>query len=511
MENWRFLDTAQRGAAENIALDAVLLESVSQKHAPNTLRFLQFSPACVLVGAYQTVEDEVREDYCQKHGIEINRRLTGGGTIFFDPTQIGWEIIAQKSFFKFSLPDERLYEILTQPIIKALRAFGIPASFRPRNDVEVQGRKISGTGGVELGEAFLFQGTLLVDFDVETMLRVLKIPVEKLRKHEIASLGERVTWLTRELSKPPSVKALKRTLKKAFEEEFKISLTNGSLSPEEKRAFLQKKREFSDKAWIYRIKKPRSGFIKALSPSVTVWVKVDHSRIKEIFFLGDFFSRSQKDLLLLEAYLKNTPLNIQEVTKVLHQFFNQYPNSFSGITLPELVTSLEICLDKLKYRELGFESLNRLFLIQDTLSGIILKKPRIFLLPYCAKSSQCKFRHTKKCWECGKCHFGKAHSIIRKFGLKPLTILNYADLITTLKKEQKPYIGCCCEGFYKKHNEALTNLNLPGLLVDISGTTCYDLGKEKEALAGKFEGESQLEIQLIEKVLKVIENERWKQ
>jgi len=62
-----------------------------------------------------------------------------------------------------------------------LRHLGIRAYFRPRNDIEIQGRKISGTGGTELSRAILFQGTLLVDFDVDEMLRALRIPTENFR------------------------------------------------------------------------------------------------------------------------------------------------------------------------------------------------------------------------------------------------------------------------------------------------------------------------------------------
>ena len=78
METWRLLDTGARSAAENMALDETLLELKAGEKIPPTLRFLQFSNPTVLVGHHQSVEEEVRLDYCQTQGIEINRRLTGG-------------------------------------------------------------------------------------------------------------------------------------------------------------------------------------------------------------------------------------------------------------------------------------------------------------------------------------------------------------------------------------------------------------------------------------------------
>ena len=77
METWRLLDTGARSAAENMALDEVLLEQKAYEKILHTLRFLQFSNPTVLVGHHQSVEEEVRLSYCQEKKIEINRRLTG--------------------------------------------------------------------------------------------------------------------------------------------------------------------------------------------------------------------------------------------------------------------------------------------------------------------------------------------------------------------------------------------------------------------------------------------------
>src|SRR4030042_3564927 len=97
METLRLLDTGALSAAENMALDEVLLELKAQERIPHTLRFLQFSRPSVLVGHHQSVEEEVRLDYCRDKSIEINRRLTGGGALYWGKAELGWEIdISQK-------------------------------------------------------------------------------------------------------------------------------------------------------------------------------------------------------------------------------------------------------------------------------------------------------------------------------------------------------------------------------------------------------------------------------
>ena len=107
---------------------------------------------------------ELKVDYCKANGIELVRRITGGGGLYFDEGQIGWELV----FDRATLGSPSLAEA-TRRICEAaalgLNKIGVPARYRPRNDLEVDGRKISGTGGFFDGNLIFYQGTLLIDFD----------------------------------------------------------------------------------------------------------------------------------------------------------------------------------------------------------------------------------------------------------------------------------------------------------------------------------------------------------
>ena len=127
----------------------------------------------------------MRFSYCRQKGIEINRRLTGGGSIYWGRAELGWEIYISKTDPRIPSRIEDLYRKMGEASANGLQRLGLRAYFRPRNDVEVSSRKITGTGGTELSGAILFQGTLLVDFDVDEMLRALRIPTEKLQDKEI--------------------------------------------------------------------------------------------------------------------------------------------------------------------------------------------------------------------------------------------------------------------------------------------------------------------------------------
>jgi len=125
METWRLLDTGARSAAENMALDEALLEQKASEKIPHTLRFLQFSNPAVLVGHHQSVEEEVRLDYCRTKEIEINRRLTGGGAIYWGRAELGWEIYISKTDSRIPAKIEDLYRKMGEASAGGLQRLGL--------------------------------------------------------------------------------------------------------------------------------------------------------------------------------------------------------------------------------------------------------------------------------------------------------------------------------------------------------------------------------------------------
>ena len=109
---------------------------------------------------------------------------------------------------------------------------------------------------------------------------------------------------------------------------------------------------------------------------------------------------------------------------------------------------------------------------------------------------------------CGDCSIGEAIKLARERNMQWKTILSFEDLMNTLEefKDQKvpSYIGCCCEAFFTKHFEDFEESNIPGILIDINNTTCYDLGKEQYAYEGKFESKTNIDIDLLKRVLDVL-------
>ncbi len=516
---WRLLDTRPMSAAENMALDETLLELKAQGTSPNSIRFLQFSPRAVLVGVHQAINEEVRIEYCQAHNIEINRRITGGGALFWDENQIGWEIYSDKAFFNLTLPTAKLFETLCRPVCNALSNLGVNAEFRPRNDIEINGRKISGTGGTDNGNAFLFQGTMLVDFDVNTMLHALRIPIEKLKAKEIDSFKDRVTCLNWELGYTPDLRDIKAALVNSFETYLDIELVPSGLMPEEEELFLKKLGKFTSEAWINSIRpsqnkhetvqatyKADAGLIR-----YTLAVNSTQNHLKNIYITGDFISFPSRSLYDLESQLRGMPLTRERLHPIIHSYFAEGKMVIPGITYEDFVKPLDIALEKINIRKFGLplEYCNMISVTNGTFEEVIRHKPSVLLLPYCAKLTDCSLRYTKDCDMCGNeyCSIGPAWEMGLGDNKEVISIVNFEDLWAELmrlkEKGVKAFIGCCCQPFFAKHIDDFAASGMPGILLDIDNTTCYDLDLAKDAYAGTFESQTHVNLDLLQKVLNI--------
>ncbi len=324
---WRLLDTGTQPAANNIALNRALLEARQTNQAPNTLRFLGFEP-CALLGFHQSAAQELNLDYCAEHGVEIQRRITGGGAIYFDTTQIGWELYLDKKTLGTADMTAISRRICTA-VAKGISSLGVAAKFRPRNDIEVDGRKISGTGGAFDGDALMYQGTLLISFDVEKMLRVLNIPAEKLSDKAISSARDRVTNLETLLGYVPERAIVVAALQEAIKNEFDVDFVAGELNPIEHALYADAIKEIKDPDWIAMIDLP-AGDRPTLTASqkfaaglLQVNVAYDQvkQRIKQVWFSGDVFISPRRTLVDLEAALRDS--HIDNVDAVVIDFFIQ--------------------------------------------------------------------------------------------------------------------------------------------------------------------------------------------
>ncbi|HZJ85321.1 MAG TPA: lipoate--protein ligase [Syntrophomonadaceae bacterium] len=351
---WRLLDLGAKSGAYNMAIDKVIIESLSEEKAPNTFRFLQFRPHCALVGYHQSVDLEIEEEYCRQNGIDINRRITGGGGIYLDESQLGWEIFALKNSPGIPKKTEDLYSLMCESAITGLRKLGITAKFRPQNDIEVEGRKISGTGGTEFGQALLYHGSLLIDFDVDTMVACLKLPVQKLSDKDILSFKQRVISIKEAIGYVPPIAEIKEALVEGFREVLGIALEPNSMTSEEEAKLEKYLPMFSSDTWIYGKRAFDTGVdsyavdYKASGGLIRISIRLDTNRelIKTLFITGDFFAYPSRSILDLEAFLKNSSFSPDELRKNIKQFFAQQQVTIPGISSEDFVQAILAAIAK---------------------------------------------------------------------------------------------------------------------------------------------------------------------
>lgn len=337
---WRVLDTGLRSPAENIALNRALLEARQADEIPSTLRFLRFTPSALL-GFHQSAEQELNLDYCREHGIAVQRRITGGGAIYFDETQLGWELYLHKR--DVGTTDMRaIADRICTAAARGIASLGVEAKFRPRNDIEVDGRKISGTGGAFDGDALMYQGTLLIRFDVEKMLRVLRIPAEKLSDKAIASARERVANLAELLGQAPDDAVVQARIADAFAAEFGVAFETGGLTAPETHRYRSALAEIDTADWVYMLNRPQSdapvleAVRKFPGGLVRAAMIVDRSRdrVKQVSFTGDFFVQPKRAIADLEARLRHTEASRLE--RHILEFFAAREVDMLGLTAADL-------------------------------------------------------------------------------------------------------------------------------------------------------------------------------
>lgn len=327
------LDVIDSGVVEgrmNIALGQALVEQHAAGSLPDTLRFLRFPPTA-LVGRHQALQQEVDVDWCTSRGIGLARRITGGGAIYLDPGQLGWELVLNRH----SLPGRDLGAMaatLCNAAAAGLQDLGVEARYRPRNDIEVNGRKISGTGGFFDGDTLFFQGTVLVDLDPETMTSALRVPQAKLARHDLDDAARRVVTLRELLGDDcPDLERVQRTLARAFARELDMTLRATGFDP----ATRELARSIHDEeigldSFVNEISAPAGDQerVKGSSsgPGGTIEIYVRRQgpgghRLAGVLITGDFFVTPPRVIYDLEAALRGT--FVDDVEQTLARFFEQ--------------------------------------------------------------------------------------------------------------------------------------------------------------------------------------------
>ena len=182
----RYLKNPSTNPYYNMAFDEYCLERLS---IDEPVFYLWQNRPAVIVGFNQEVNTEVNLDYLKENGIDLVRRVTGGGAVYHDLENLNYTIVGRSEDL------ERDYPEYASLLAKALQTFGVPATLSGRNDILVEGRKVSGFAKRVCKNRLMVHGTLMYNVDVDVLTHVLNPSTTKLQSKGIASVRSRVANL----------------------------------------------------------------------------------------------------------------------------------------------------------------------------------------------------------------------------------------------------------------------------------------------------------------------------
>jgi len=249
MKRIRVIDAGYVPPLESMAIFHAVAETITADDDP-VVTLVNPTDPFVSVGLHQDIEQEVDTAYCKTHGLPIIRRDVGGGAVYLNRDQM---------FFHFVYPHrlaparvEAIYSHFMAPVLATYQALGVPAVFRPVNDIHVNGRKIGGTGSARINDATVMVGSFMFDFDMDTMARCLKVSSEKFRDKLRQGMQDYMTTLTRELGQPPERERVKSLFLGAIEEHLGYRPEESGLTPAEEQALDGVRSLLQDPEWVYQ-------------------------------------------------------------------------------------------------------------------------------------------------------------------------------------------------------------------------------------------------------------------
>ncbi|MCW4004844.1 MAG: lipoate--protein ligase family protein [Candidatus Bathyarchaeota archaeon] len=237
MDTWRLLPLETNTAAMNMAIDEAILTARTANKVPNTLRFYRWQPSAASIGKNQNPENELYLDNCKKLGVDVVRRISGGGTVYHDyEGEVTYSVVAKVSDLG-TADITTVYFKIYEAITDALRLLGVPADFSSGDakncpNLTVNGKKISGSSQTITRGIVLQHGTLLLKADLPKMFTLLKL--KSLSCAQATDIAQRkITSIENELRHPISPETAVNALTQGFRAMLKIQLEPGSLLPYE--------------------------------------------------------------------------------------------------------------------------------------------------------------------------------------------------------------------------------------------------------------------------------------
>lgn len=311
----------------NLAIEEYALRNLDIN---DTYLLFYINEPSIIIGKNQNTIEEINTNYVEDHGIHVVRRLSGGGAVYHDLGNLNFSFITKddgESFHNFKK--------FTEPVIAALRKIHVPAELSGRNDILVNGRKVSGNAQFSTKGRMFSHGTLMFDSEIENVVSALKVRKDKIESKGIKSIRSRVANISEFLDKKITMEEFRTLLLHSiFGGENKVEeyvLTDEDWENIEKIS----KERYQNWDWNYG-KSPTFNMQRSHRfpvGGIDIRLEVKKGKVNNCKIYGDFFGVG--DVTDIEDRLKGLRYDRSEISKALEEVdINYY---FGNITKEEFI------------------------------------------------------------------------------------------------------------------------------------------------------------------------------
>ena len=312
----------------NLAIEEYLLNTMDVEKDSFLLFYI--NEPSIIIGKNQNTTEEINTDYVDSNGIHVVRRLSGGGAVYHDLGNLNYSFITMDDGNSF-----RNFRKFTEPVVKALQSLGVNAELSGRNDLMVEGRKISGNAQFSTRGRMFSHGTLMFDTEIDAVVSALKVSKEKIESKGIKSIRSRVANISEYLREPMSIMDFRSAiLHSIFEGEEKVQYWELTDQDWENIHALSKKR-YGNWDWNYG-KSPKFNVKHSHRypvGGIDVRLQVEKGLIKDAHIYGDFFGVG--DVSEIEDAITGVKYERASLEDAISDF--DIPTYLGGITKDEFL------------------------------------------------------------------------------------------------------------------------------------------------------------------------------